>query len=72
MCKIRDWVFDSVSVGHAPQNHFEDPNQDEDEDEDKGSQDEIEDPMFYIHVRRLNLPFLLLSLRRNNMAMVSF
>ena len=70
MCKIFDWVFDSVSVEQAPQNHVEEPNQDEDEDE--GSQDEIEDPMFYIHVRRLNLPFLLLSVRRNNMAMVSF
>ena len=35
MCKIFDWVFDSVYVEQAPQNHFEDPiqfNQDEDED----------------------------------------
>ena len=27
MCKIFDWVFDSVSVEQAPQNNFEDPNQ---------------------------------------------
>ena len=33
MCKIFDWVFDSVSVEQAPQNHFEDPNQfNQDED----------------------------------------
>ena len=37
MCKIFDWVFDSVSVKQAPQNHVEDPNQfnqngDEDDD----------------------------------------
>ena len=70
MCKIFDWVFDSVSVEQAPQDHVEDPNQDEDEDE--GSQDEIENPIFYIHVGRLNLPFFLLSLRRNNMVMVVF
>ena len=31
MCKIFDWVFDSITVEEAPQNHFEDPNQDEDE-----------------------------------------
>ena len=31
MCKIFDWVFDSITVEEAPQNHFEDPNQNEDE-----------------------------------------
>ena len=37
MCKIFDWVFDSVSVEQAPQSHFEDPNQfNQDEDEDAG------------------------------------
>ena len=35
MCRIFDWVFDSVSVEQAPQNHFEDPNQfNQNEDED--------------------------------------
>ena len=37
MCKIFDWVFNSVSVEQAPQNNFEDPNQfnrDEDEGHD--------------------------------------
>ena len=37
MCKIFEWVFDSVYVEQAPQNHFEDPiqfNQDEDEAHD--------------------------------------
>ena len=46
MCKIFDWVFDSVSVEQAPQNNFEDPNQfnqDEDEDEDE---DECNDASF--------------------------
>ena len=71
MCKIFDWVFDSVSVEQAPQNHFEDPNQDEDED-----------PMFLNEGLRLelvparvhNITSLfhssLLSMRRNDM--VSF
>ena len=31
MCKIFDWVFDSITVEEAPQNHFEDLNQDADE-----------------------------------------
>ena len=31
MCRIFDWVFDSITVEEAPQNHFEDLNQDEDE-----------------------------------------
>ena len=35
MCKIFDWVFDSVSVEQAPQNHVQDPNQfNQNEDED--------------------------------------
>ena len=42
MCKIFDWVFDSVTVEEAPQNHFEDPNQDEDEGFDQVF-DSIED-----------------------------
>ena len=42
MCKIFDWVFDSVTVEEAPQNHFEDLNQDEDEGFDQVF-DSIED-----------------------------
>ena len=46
MCRIFDWVFDSISVEQAPQNHFEDPNQfNQEEDE---AQDTIFDFLFLI------------------------
>ena len=71
MCKIRNWVFDSVSVQKAPQNHFEDPNQ----------FNEDENPMFLNEGWRLparvhnitplfRLQLDLLSFRQNDM--VSF
>ena len=48
MCKIFDWVFDSVTVEEAPQNHFVDDVQDGDVlNDDDESEDEQSDEIYF-------------------------
>ena len=59
MCRIFDWVFDSVSVEQAPQNHVEDPNQfNQNEDEANDIIFDFVGSLAHVHPSqlKLNLP----------------